>query len=138
MAQEQRPAGKASVSKRKGRHPKEALTGDFVHGVKVPGFFADGNTLYLRVDAAGRKRWILRMVVKGKRRDIGLGSFTRVSLVEARARARALRKIARDGGDPFAAREQVFRTRHPEVMQAANEAIELLEKAGVVVDEFIL
>src|SRR5215212_86920 len=138
MAQEQRPAGKASVSKRKGRHPKEALTGDFVHGVKVPGFFADGNTLYLRVDSAGRKRWISRMVVQGKRRDIGLGSFTRVSLVEARARAQALRTIARDGGDPFTARAEVFSTRHPEVTQAVNEALALLRKAGVTIDDFIL
>ena len=97
-----------------------------------------GYSLYLRVDTAGCKRWIMRTVVQGKRRDIGLGSLTRASLLEARARARALRKIARDGGDPFAAREQVFHTHHPEVTAAANEAIELLERAGVVVDEFIL
>ena len=37
--------------------------------------------------------------------------------------APALIKIARDRGDPFAAREQVFRTRHPEVTQAVDEAL---------------
>src|SRR5215217_1583153 len=99
-----RSGGETSVGKRKGRHPSEALTGDFVHAPQKVGFYADGNALYLRVDSAGCKRWILRTVVQRKRRDIGLGSFTHVSLVEARARAQALRKIAREGGDPFAVR----------------------------------
>ena len=99
----------------KGRHPSNALSGTLVHAVRVPGLYADGNGLYLRVDAAGCKRWILRTVVQGKRRDIGLGGLSRTSLVEARVRAKMLRKIARAGGDPLAARDQVFSTRHPEV-----------------------
>jgi hypothetical protein len=74
-------------------------------------------------------------VVQGKHRDIGLGSFTRVSLVEARAKAQALRKIAREGGDPFVVREQVFNKVHPEVIAAVDEALDLLRKAG---DEVIL
>src|SRR5918994_2049198 len=100
--------------KRRGRHPSEALTGMFIHAVRLPGFYADGNGLYLRIDSSGAKRWILRTVVQGKRRDMGLGSCSQVSLVDARARARRLRKIA-EGGDPFAAREQVCRMRHPEM-----------------------
>src|SRR5215212_11505769 len=102
------------------------ISGPFVHAVRDPGFYADGNALDLRVDYAGQKRWILRTVVQGKRRDIGLGSFKRVSLPEARVRARALRKIARQGGDPLAIRDQVIRTRHPEVTQAVNDNLELL------------
>ena len=46
----------------------------FIHAVGRPGFYADGNGLYLRVDGSGAKRWILRTVVQGKRRDVGLGS----------------------------------------------------------------
>ncbi len=126
------------MGKRKGRHPAEALTGDFVHAPQKVGFYADGNGLYLRVDEVGCKRWILRTVVQGKRRDIGLGSFKRVSLVEARARARRLRIIAREGGDPFEAKEQVFNTVHPEVTAAVHEALDLLMKAGVTIDEVIL
>ena len=124
--------------KRKGRHPSEALTGTFVHAVQLPGFYADGNGLYLRVDASRCKRWILRTVVQGKRRDIGLGGLSRTSLVEARVRAKMLRTIARDGGDPMAARDQVFRTRHPEVTQAVNDTLELLKNAGVVIDDVLL
>jgi hypothetical protein len=49
-----------------------------------------------------------------------------------------LRKIAREGGDPITARDQVFRTRHPEVTQAVNDTLELLKNAGVVIDDVIL
>src|SRR5687767_4591444 len=124
--------------KRKGRHPSEALTAMFIHAMGRPGFYADGNGLYLRVDDAGAKRWILRTMVHGKRRDIGLGGCSSTSLVEARVKARVLRKIARDGGDPFAAREQVFTMRHPEVARAVNESVELLRNAGVRIDDIIL
>jgi hypothetical protein len=42
--------------------------------------------------------------VSGRRRDIGLGGSLLVGLAEAREKARALRKLARDGQDPLAAR----------------------------------
>jgi hypothetical protein len=77
-------------------------------------------------------------MVQGKHRDMGLGSCSQVSLVDARARARRLQKIARDGGDPFAAREQVCKTLHPEVTQALNETLELLRRADVVINDVIL
>ena len=77
-------------------------------------------------------------MVQGKRRDMGLGSFTQISLFEARARAQRLRRIARQGGDPFAQREQVFSALHPEVTQAQRETVDLLRNAGVVVDESAL
>jgi hypothetical protein len=93
--------GEMYVGKRNGRRPSEVLTGEFVHGVQAPGFYSDGNGLYLRVDASGSKRWVLRTKVQGRRRDIGLGGFSYTSLMEARARARILRKIAREGGDPL-------------------------------------
>ena len=126
------------MGKRKGRHLSRALSRTFVHDAQMLGLCADGDCLYLKVDSSGSKRWILRTVVQGKRRDMGLGSCTEISLLEARARAWRLRKIAREGGDPFAAREQVFSTRHPEVTQAQRDTVDLLRKAGVVVDEFVL
>lgn len=124
--------------KSKGPHPTEALTGHFVHTVRKFGTYADGNGLYLRVDASGSKLWILRTVVQGKRRDIGIGGFSCTSLVEARTRARILRKIAREGGDPLAKRSQVCRTELPEVTQARNHALELLEKVGLTVEDLAL
>ncbi|MET0530467.1 MAG: integrase arm-type DNA-binding domain-containing protein [Microvirga sp.] len=78
-----------------------------VRALKTPGRYADGHGLYLVVDPSGAKRWLLRIVVQGKRRDIGLGGASLVSLAEAREKALAHRKIARDGGDPLAERRRV-------------------------------
>ena len=69
------------------------------------GFHGDGQGLYLSVSESGAKSWILRVQYAKKRRDIGLGSATDVSLAEARERAAKLRKAAREGFDPVAVRE---------------------------------
>lgn len=69
-----------------------------------PGLHGDGGGLYLRVSPSGGKSWILRTTVHGHRRDLGIGSASLVSLAEARDVALRLRKIARSGGDPDAAR----------------------------------
>ena len=65
------------------------------------GRYADGNCLYLTVSESGSKSWLLRIVVRGRRRDMGLGSVDLVSLEEARDLARQYRRIARSGGDPL-------------------------------------
>ena len=52
--------------------------------------------------------------------------------------SRVVFDTAREGGNPFAAREQVRWTRHPGVKQAVNETLELLRKAGVVINDVIL
>jgi len=75
-----------------------------VETMKEPGLYGDGDGLYLSVRPSGAKSWILRTVVHGKRRDLGVGAADLVSLAEARDKARDWRKIARDGGDPFASR----------------------------------
>lgn len=89
-----------------GRHPEKALTAVQVRSFKEPGRYADGNGLYLEVDASGARRWLLRIIVQGRRRDIGLGGASIVTLSEAREKASAFRKIARDGGDPLAERRK--------------------------------
>ncbi len=86
--------------KRKGRHPEKALTVVQVRALQKPGRYSDGNGLYLVVDPTGAKRWLLRTTVHGRRRDIGLGGLSLVSLAEAREKALGYRKLARDGGDP--------------------------------------
>ncbi len=62
----------------------------------------DGNGLYLRVQPTGSRNWVQRIVIRGRRRDIGLGGFPLVSLREAREQAFVNRKVARSGGDPVA------------------------------------
>ena len=89
---------------RRGPHPREALKGAVVAYIRRPGLYADGRGLYLRVDNTGAKRWILRTMIQGKRRDMGLGGLSTTSLAEARQKAHRYRTIAREGGDPIADR----------------------------------
>ncbi|WP_376873325.1 tyrosine-type recombinase/integrase [Albirhodobacter sp. R86504] len=84
------------------RAPKKALTAAFVRTVKEPGKHFDGNGLFLRVEASGSRRWVQRIMVRGKRTEIGLGSADLVTLAEAREAASHNRKVARSGGDPLA------------------------------------
>ncbi|MBF9235431.1 tyrosine-type recombinase/integrase [Microvirga alba] len=104
--------------KRAGRHPDKALSALRVRQLSKPGRYADGNGLYLVVEPSGAKRWILRTVVRGKRRDIGLGGLALVSLAEAREKALAYRKMAREGGDPLA--ERRAQARIPTFVEAAE------------------
>jgi hypothetical protein len=83
--------------KPRGRHPERALTeaADFI---RIPGRYSDGNGLYLVVSSSGAKRWVQRIVVGGRRRDLGLSGFPLVSLEEARAKALACRQAVRARG----------------------------------------
>lgn len=74
--------------------------------MKRPGLHAVGGVagLYLLVKPAGTRSWILRVKVGDRRPDIGLGGYPDVTLEDARAEARKLRQMIRDGIDPIAAR----------------------------------
>lgn len=89
-----------------GRHREKVLTAATVRAIRKPGLHADGNNLYLKVDDNGAKRWVQRVTIKGKRRELGLGSAKLVSLAEARDLALANLKAARSGGDPIADKRQ--------------------------------
>ncbi|MCI0352034.1 MAG: integrase arm-type DNA-binding domain-containing protein [Acidobacteriales bacterium] len=91
------------------KYPERALTAVQVRNIKDPGMYADGNCLYLVVDENGAKRWTLRTTIHGKRRDMGLGGLSLVSLAEAREAAVKWRKMARAGGDPLSERRQQLR-----------------------------
>lgn len=88
------------------RHPSNKLTALAVNKLKRAGRYADGNGLYLVIDPSGARRWMQRLMIGGKRRDIGLGSVRIVSLDEARENALRNKRIARLGGDPLAQKRQ--------------------------------
>jgi integrase len=92
--------------KARGKHPEKALSAVRVRSLDKAGRYADGNGLYLIVEPSGAKRWVLRTVIHGRRTDMGLGGLMLVTLAEAREKALAHRKIARDGGDPIAERRR--------------------------------
>ena len=86
----------------RGPHPHCRLT-DVVVRRAGPGRHADGNGLYLYVRANGARSWVQRLVVRGRRRDLGLGGYPLVALADARRAAEHNRRVARSGGDPVAA-----------------------------------
>jgi integrase len=71
------------------------------------GAHADGNGLYLRVNPdAGQCSWVLRYMLHGKARWMGIGAYPLISLADARARAADARRLLVDKLDPIAARKQ--------------------------------
>ena len=60
------------------------------------GKHADGGGLTLVVKPSGRRSWIARISVDGKRRDIGLGPYPAIGLEHAREKAARLRADAAD------------------------------------------
>ena len=107
------------MPKAHGKHPEKALSALKIKQLSEPGRYVDGNGLYLVVDPSGAKRWLLRVMVQGKRTDIGLGSFGLVSLSEAREKAYEYRKQARAGGDPLASKREAKRV-YPTFKKAAE------------------
>ena len=101
MSTVKKTAAAPRKTKPKGRHPYQALSAAFIR-TAPPGRHADGNGLYLFVQPSGTRSWIQRLVIRGRRRELGLGSVALVSLAEAREKALANRKLAREGGDPLA------------------------------------
>lgn len=73
-----------------------------------PGLHAVGGVpgLHLRVASPENRSWVLRTMVGGKRRDLGLGGFPGTGLADARAKARAARASITTGVDPSAARRK--------------------------------
>ena len=73
-----------------------------------PGSYVDGNGLMLRVRDSGSRSWVQRLMVHGRRVDIGLGNAELVILADARRTAADNRAVARTGGDPRRARTISF------------------------------
>ena len=109
-------------TKPRGRHPENALSAAFVRAVGEAGRYCDGQGLYLQVDPSGNRRWIQRLLIGGRRRELGLGGFPLVSLKEARTQAFANRKVARAGGDPLADKRRAKGT--PTFAEAAAFVVE--------------
>ena len=79
-----------------------ALSATRVKVMKDSGRYSDGGGLHLFISKAGRKSWVLRITVDGRRRDIGLGGYPSVSLAQAREKAVDHRAAIAEGRDPVA------------------------------------
>lgn len=86
------------------------LTARTVAAATKPGRHADGDGLYLVVDRSGAKRWLFMFRwgstpgKPGKLKEMGLGSASSVSLLEAREKAAEARRVLATGANPIEAR----------------------------------
>ncbi len=101
-----------------------------IDSISKPGRYGDGDGLYLNVAPSGTKSWVQRIVVNGKRRDIGLGSYSTVSLVQARSLASSNRTAVSEGRDPLAekqAAKEAVRNPVPSTPTFAEAAARVIE-----------
>ena len=73
-----------------------------------PGHYTIGGVvgLYLYITPNGAKSWVLRTMIAGKRRHMGLGAYPSVTIAQAREKARQARDEVVNGNDPIAQRKQ--------------------------------
>ncbi len=74
-----------------------------VNRLRVPGLHSVGGVagLALQIAPGGSRSWVLRAMVAGKRREMGLGGFPDVTLAAAREAARLARSKIKLGSDPI-------------------------------------
>src|SRR5919112_131470 len=71
-----------------------------------PGKHADGGGLWLWKREDGGGQWVLRVSIHGRRREMGLGSLSEVSLKQARQAADEQRQLVRQNKDPIKERQK--------------------------------
>ncbi|MER9856268.1 MULTISPECIES: integrase arm-type DNA-binding domain-containing protein [unclassified Mesorhizobium] len=108
-----------------------------VKHLKHPGSSTPGNAVFavggvaglmLQITPNGGRSWLLRTMINGKRREMGLGGHD-VSLGEARERARTTKGEIRNGVDPI----QQKRTRRAAAIEAAKRHLTFRD----AVDKFL-
>ncbi|WP_130470277.1 tyrosine-type recombinase/integrase [Candidatus Magnetaquicoccus inordinatus] len=113
------------------RKPPGQLTALKVTKTRTPGLYGDGGNLWLQVTSQAAKSWVLRYTLRGKNREMGLGSVQDVSLEEARTKAAKARKLLIERVDPIVDRDIERQKAAPakSFKQCADEFIEA-NKAG--------
>lgn len=108
---------------------RHKLTEKAIKAETKPGWYGDGDGLWLRVRPGGSKQWKFIYILRSKRHEIGLGGYgqgTRpVSLALAREKAEAIRQKLARGEDPKADRNPL----KPKTFADCMEAL-LATKAG--------
>lgn len=103
---------------------RHKLSASFVRSAAV-GKHGDGAGLWLHKRTDGGAQWVLRITVHGRRREMGLGGVSDVSLKQARDLADQWRGLAANGVDPI--KERAKRAR--ELERADNTLRKIAEEA---------
>lgn len=101
------------------------------------GMHADGKGLYLSVSKSGSKSWIFRYQVAGRRREMGLGSLSELSVAKARAEAETLRELTASGIDPLEQRKQAAIERARQAAEESQRAAQEANTFAVVAADYI-
>ena len=91
------------------------------------GKYCDGGGLWLQKRPDGGGQWILRFTIHGRRREMGLGSLSTVSLKEARGAAESARAIVRANQDPIKERDRQAREAARNVHMLKDIALDAFE-----------
>lgn len=83
---------------------EKRLSARAVDAIKELGLHGDGAGIYLKVTPGGTKSWILRYMLAGRARSMGLGAYPLFGLADARDAVHHLRKLVKQGTDPIEAR----------------------------------
>lgn len=84
------------------------LTALQVNKITNPGWYPDGNGLYLQVSPSNTKSWVYRYSINGKERRHGLGPYPDFDLKDARNAAAKCRQLRKEGMDPIEHKKQEF------------------------------
>jgi integrase len=102
------PGGEGNLMSTRAR---KTLTAKFCSTVCQQGDYLDFNgpvkgLIFVVGSTARSKSWLLRYRFKGKRREMGLGSYPKTGLADAREKAAEARRALAEGFDPIEARKQ--------------------------------
>lgn len=86
----------------------------------TPGHYSDGGGLYMQIADSGARSWVFRFKLNGRKREMGLGPLSRVSLGEARKLAAGYRDMVSDLIDPILARREQQRRKLLDISPDAN------------------
>lgn len=85
---------------------KVTLSATNINSKTLPvGLHTDRDNLALKIQKDGRRSWVFRYMIKGVRREMGLGSPATVGLKDARTEAARLIALVRAGTDPLEVRK---------------------------------
>ena len=69
--------------------------------IKAPGWHGDGGGLWLRIDNSGSRKWVFAWERSKRRREMGLGAASEITLATARELAAEARALLAQGLDPI-------------------------------------
>jgi integrase len=103
------------------------LTAKQVEKFQAAGDYCDGGGLWLQVSGKNAKSWIFRFSLRGRSREMGLGSAHKLTLADARDERDKYNKLLRDHTDPIEYRKR----QRAEVALADGATITFKEAAAM-------